>query len=157
MRHAKSDWNADYNRDFDRPLNRRGKKAAPRMGEFLLEKLGSPQLIISSPAKRAISTARLLAENCDYVAEIVTRQELYDSSVDEYMLVIQSIPERLGNCVIVGHNFTVEETISHLLEDSAFVRMPTAAQACIGFDVDEWSKVGARSGKLLWHQKPKEL
>ena len=59
FRHGKSDWNASYGSDHERPLSKRGVHAAMRMGRFLAEKNQIPDLVISSTALRAQSTAKL--------------------------------------------------------------------------------------------------
>lgn len=158
MRHAKSDWDTGVRTDFERPLNSRGKKAAPLMGMFILRQFGVPSLIISSPANRALTTAQLVAKELNYTAEIVEKMELYDSDVLSYVDVARAISPRVDSAMIVGHNFTIEETIS-ALNNSQFPRisMPTAAVACLDFSVDNWSDIRPLSATVRWHQVPKEL
>ena len=74
VRHAKSSWDQEDLSDFDRPLNERGLKNAPEMAQRLMEGSTIPQLIISSPAKRAISTARILAKEFG-ISEDAIKQE----------------------------------------------------------------------------------
>lgn len=79
MRHAKSDWNADYGRDHDRPLNQRGVRSARYMGQLLSEEGKVPDLVITSTAVRARSTAQLANDAGDWDAEIVLDSNLYGS------------------------------------------------------------------------------
>lgn len=158
MRHAKSDWDSGVDSDFKRPLNTRGKKAAPLMGSFIKKHFGRPNIIVSSPANRALTTAKLVAEALDYSAEIVEKPTLYDSDVVSYLEVVHSFTRRIESALLVGHNFTIEEFIRVLLTDnSSYLSMPTAAVACIDFDVEQWNDIRPGMGALRWHQVPREL
>lgn len=158
MRHAKSDWDAGVRTDFERPINTRGKKAAPLMGKFIREQFGKPALIIASPAVRALTTAKMVAKELDYTAEIIEKMELYDSDVLSYVNVAKSISPRVDSALIVGHNFTIEETISALMKSNfRRISMPTAAVVCLDFDIENWSEIRPESAELRWSQLPREL
>ena len=85
MRHAKSSWADRSMRDFDRPLNGRGKRAAPRMASWLEENGAVPELIISSAANRAQSTAKLLTENFQEEVRVEIVEEFYLASPIVYL------------------------------------------------------------------------
>lgn len=105
VRHAKSDWNNGELLDVDRPLNARGYRDAHFMSKLLKEKKLLPELIISSPAVRAISTALIFARNFNFKhSTIVIKDELYESSVNHYLQCITELDDKIKNVMIVGHN-----------------------------------------------------
>lgn len=157
MRHAKSDWGDASLADFDRPLNSRGKKAAPFMGKELLQRGKVPDLIISSPANRAKSTALKVAETSGYSKEIQFEKDFYFGYVDEIIRVVQNTHSNCSRLMVIGHNPTQESLIGVLTKNNAYARMPTAAIASILFDIDNWDKLVKSSGTLEWLILPKEL
>lgn len=157
MRHAKSDWSDSSLSDFDRPLNKRGKKTAPFMGQVISERNKTPDLIISSPANRAKTTAKTVAENCDYKGEIQFERDFYFGYVDEIIEIVKKADQKHDVIMVVGHNPTLESLVSVLTDDNTYESMPTAALASINFNIDDWSKLRKDSGKLEWLLIPKEL
>jgi phosphohistidine phosphatase len=157
MRHAKSDWSDSSLADFDRPLNSRGKKAAPFMGNELLKRKKIPDLIISSPANRAKSTAKKVAEAVGYKNEIQFEKDFYFGYIDEIIEILKRTDNQNNTILIFGHNPTFESLVSVLSENSRYVRMPTAAVASILFEIDDWSALKKNTGKLEWLISPKEL
>ncbi len=157
MRHAKSDW-GDYTlSDFERPLNKRGIKDAPMMGEQILKKDKHIDLIISSPAKRAASTARCVAQAINYNNNIQFEQSFYSAYVDNILLAVQQVNNQQNTVLIIGHNPTVEDLIFDLLSDKTAIIMPTAAITSIIFEVDQWQDIENNKGKLEWFIKPKDF
>ncbi len=157
MRHAKSDWSDGSLTDFDRPLNGRGKKAAPFMGTELLKRNKLPDLIISSPANRAKTTAEKVAKTSGYTKEIQLEKDFYFGYIDEIIKIIKSIDNQNNTTLILGHNPTFESLVSVLSKNSSYVRMPTASIASLLFEIDNWSELGKNTGKLEWLILPKEL
>ena len=157
MRHAKSDWGDSSLSDFDRPLNKRGKKAAPFMGNELSIRNKVPDLIISSPANRAKTTAEKFAESAGYKGTIQHEKDFYFGYIDEIIQVVKKSDKQYERIMIVGHNPTLESLIASLTKNSAYARMPTAAIASILFEIDDWSKLEEKSGTLEWLILPKEL
>lgn len=157
MRHAKSDWSDSSLSDFDRPLNKRGKKTAPFMGQELTKRNKTPHLIISSPANRAKTTAKTVAENCNYEGEIQFERDFYFGYVDEIIEIIKKAEKQHNRIMVVGHNPTLESLVSVLTENNTYESMPTAAIASINFNIDDWSELQKNSGKLEWLLIPKEL
>ena len=105
LRHAKSSWKYPNLDDLDRPLNRRGRRDAPMMGKRLAKDKTLPDLMISSPAKRAWKTAKIIAREvgCEK-AKIEKNIALYEAGVSELIQVIQKIDGKYDDVMIFGHN-----------------------------------------------------
>jgi len=157
MRHAKSDWSIAGQKDFDRTLNNRGLGDAPRMGRRLLEIGVKPDLVISSPAIRARTTAEYVSEQLKYdIDKIVYDDEVYEASVRSLLAVINKL-EDINNCVIIfGHNPT-HTYLAEYLTKEAIGNIPTSGAVCIEFDFDSWSLVSEGTGKMKWFEYPKGL
>ena len=104
IRHAKSSWKDITLDDFDRPLNQRGKKNAPFMGKLLKQREVKPDLIISSPAKRAKCTANIIAREIGYTKDIVFEPKIYESNLVSLKNVIYSIDDKYNTVFLFGHN-----------------------------------------------------
>ena len=158
LRHAKSSWNEPDLPDRDRPLNKRGKRDAPRMGEFLKEMDLVPDLIISSTAKRARDTAKAVAKYSKYRRQIILNNSLYGADHDDYLIALRLIPDQFDKVLIVGHNPTLEELVSS--SSGKAQRMPTCALALVELDdaIKSWSNIGSRiEGRLVNVWRPREL
>ncbi len=153
IRHAKSDWDNPLLKDIERPLNNRGYADANAMSIALAK---TPDLIISSPAVRALSTALIFARNLNYTANSITiKQELYDTSVKDYLSVIKSIPDTFETVFLFAHNPTISDTADSLCKGLPS-EMPTCAIAGISFSIDSWSGVKHKSGELVLFEYPKK-
>jgi len=139
MRHAKSSWENAYLSDHDRPLKKRGKRDAPRMAQLLFEKDLIPDLIISSSAKRALSTAEIVAIECDYDIEIQVTRELYHADSSIFIELLQGVTDYYSRIMIVGHNPGMEELIEDLTGE--WHRMPTAAIAQVELPINHWNEL----------------
>lgn len=155
LRHAKSSWQNLGQRDFDRPLNERGKKAAPLMGRFMRKEKVQPGLVISSPAERARQTAALVMESAKLKAELRYDERIYEASAVRLLEVISQVEDDTEVLLLVGHNPGLEELLRLLTGEAQ--HMPTAALARIVLAVEKWSEVRGQSGRLEWLLKPKEL
>jgi len=156
LRHAKSSWKVPDLDDHDRPLNKRGKRDAPRMGKLIRREGMVPDQIISSTAERAHTTALLVANACGYSAEPLATRGLYLAGPDEYLDVLSELDDGIDSAMVVGHNPGIEELVEELT--GAAERMPTAALARIALDLESWVEIiGPRRGKLLGLWRPKEL
>ena len=156
MRHAKSDWNSASGGDHERPLARRGIKAAGRMGKFLAESEVSPDLVLSSTAVRALSTAELSAEAGEWGCEIVTSRDLYASDPDRVLEIIRAIDNDVNRLLISGHEPTWSSLVSWLIGGET-VGMPTAAVACLDLPHGEWMDLAPGTCELRWLVTPKML
>ncbi|MCC7478446.1 histidine phosphatase family protein [bacterium] len=114
LRHGKSDWqHADIESDYERPLAPRGVKAAKRMAEVIEEHDLIPELIISSPAKRALTTARLIETQIGDV-EVEENEDIYDADLNALLNVVHSLPDDVDRIMLVGHNPGFEDLTNTL-------------------------------------------
>src|SRR5688500_5500681 len=111
LRHAKSSWDDPGLSDFERPLNDRGRKAAPFMGELMKRKGLSPAVIVSSPAKRAKTTAELVTGAADSAPEIRFDDRIYEASPQALRQVVSELDHFRDSAMIVGHNPGIESFI----------------------------------------------
>ena len=156
FRHGKSDWNAAYSTDHERPVAPRGRQAARLMGRFLRHSGQIPDLVITSSAVRARSTAELAAEAGEWPATLQIEPRLYGAHASTMFDLIRAQPESLESVLLVGHEPTCSACVG-LLSGRSKVRFPTAAMARIDFDVDSWKRIRAESGQLIWLLPPKIL
>lgn len=153
IRHAKSDWENALLSDIERPLNTRGYAAANLMS---LRFKTTPDLIITSPAVRAASTALIFARNLGYDPNSISiKKELYDSSVKDYLSVIKQIDHRFSNVLLFAHNPLISDTADQLCQ-SLPMEMPTCAVAGIQFSTESWSSIKPRSGELILFDYPRK-
>ena len=110
IRHAKSDWSDDTLKDFDRPLNKRGLKNAPFMGSLLKNKNINPDLILSSPALRAITTAEIIANRVEYKNNIETNKSIYETPYSTLEKIIYEIDDK-NNSVFFLPNLHIQTPI----------------------------------------------
>lgn len=155
LRHAKSDWDDPGLTDFERPLNKRGQKAAPAIGDFLREQKVKPHLILSSPAERARQTTLLMIESAKLTADLRYDERIYEASLERLMEVLSQIEDTAEVVMLVGHNPGVEKLLAHLTGEAQ--KMPTAALACFNLNLEKWSKVKEHSAQLEWLVKPRDL
>lgn len=155
LRHAKSSWDEPSLRDFDRPLAARGKRDAPRIGKALRKRGPHPELIISSPAARTRATIKAIAASARFEAEIQFEESVYGASASELIKLIRGLPREKVTAMIVGHNPGLEDLVARLTGKPE--RMPTAALACIEFQIDGWTDLEDGEGKLAWLLTPKQL
>jgi phosphohistidine phosphatase len=157
LRHAKSSWDDASLDDHERPLNPRGRRDAPRMGELLRREGLVPDLIITSDAVRAQATAEAAAEAAGYRGRIVVDGLLYHAGPEDAIAVLQSMRAATAAAVmIVGHNPGLEELVERLTGESH--DLPTAALVQLAVPIDEWRElsVSTRAALVnLW--RPKEL
>lgn len=156
LRHAKSSWSNDKLSDFDRPLNDRGLRDAPRMGKLIKKQDLVPDLIISSPARRAARTAELVALEMSYESDIRFTEKLYLAEPETYFELARQTDETIGILMLVGHNPGIEQAVTMLTDIEEL--MPTAALACIRLPIARWSELKVGKGyklEAIW--RPKEL
>jgi phosphohistidine phosphatase len=137
LRHAKSSWDDKKLADHERPLNQRGRKDAPRVGQELQTTRRIPDRIVSSNAQRALQTARELAASCGYSGEIETRGDLYLASPAQYFQVIAGFPEGVEFPLLVGHNPGLEDLVARWSGRS--LHLPTACLLEVELAVEHWA------------------
>lgn len=155
IRHAKSDQNTQCT-DFERPLNKRGGKDAPFMAKRLKHYKVKPDIIISSPAKRALDTASIIAKVLKYPKDkIEIKKELYASTCNEYISTIENINDENETVFLVGHNPAITE-VCETLSNSIIGNIPTTGIFCIKFNVASFKDVMKETGKVLFFDLPKK-
>jgi len=154
LRHAKSDWNDASLTDFERPLNERGVHAAQKMGAFMQQCGIAPDLIISSPARRARETAQIIKDAAGISAEIRFEPRIYEAGIGDLTEIVSQVENDCQKLLIVGHNPGFEQLVEIL--SGELQPMPTAALAEIELPIESWSET-MRGGKLKNLFKPKEI
>ena len=156
LRHAKSSWSNQNLSDFERPLNERGRHDAPRMGRWIKHQNLTPELIISSAAERALTTAELVALASGYDDELKVTRQFYLASPGAYIGALRRLPDGYTRVMVVGHNPGMEDLVEALTGQST--GMPTAAVACIELPITSWAALtDDESGTLFHYWVPREL
>jgi len=154
LRHAKSAWDTDAPTDFERPLAKRGRRAAPRVGRWLLQQGLIPDYVVSSPAARARQTVLAVCDQLNVSHDKLNwDQRIYGGGTASLVSVLQESPENANRVLIAGHNPGLEMLLNYLCgPDLPFPRdgklMPTAAVAHLQIGSD-WENLGRGSAKLL--------
>ena len=155
IRHAKSDWGSGAASDFERPLNRRGNKAAPLMADRILERDSIPDLLVSSPARRAAETVELLAYGLELSEEqIVFHHEIYAASLETLIDIVRQLPD-VEHIALFGHNPGLSE-LGLWLCAQAPEWLPTCAVLELELAVADWSAVTPGCATLLCYDYPKK-
>ena len=154
LRHAKSDWDNSDLSDFERPLNKRGYGDAPLMGEVLKKNRFQPDLILSSPAKRAAQTATLVKQSAEIGGEIKFDERIYEASPARLLEVVGEQSSENDSILLIGHNPGLEGLIKFLTGD--LQPMPTAALAVIDLEIENWNEINSVKGDLRMLIRPKE-
>lgn len=156
LRHAKSSRNDPALDDHERPLNERGRRDAPRMGELLRECGLIPDVVLSSDAVRARLTAEAVAEAARYGGEILLDPRLYLASPADILSLLPTVRESAETVMIVAHNPGLERLVEHLTGERQ--DLPTAALAQIGLPIEQWRDLKQSTrGTLVDLWRPDEL
>jgi phosphohistidine phosphatase len=156
LRHAKSSWSEPGLDDHERPLNQRGQRDAPRMGELIREYGLIPDVILTSDAVRARLTAEAVTKAARYAGEILLDSRLYLASPADILSLLPTVRESAETVMIVGHNPGLEQLVEQLTGKRP--DLPTATLAQIDLPIDQWRdlKLSTR-GTLVDLWRPKEL
>jgi phosphohistidine phosphatase len=146
LRHGKSDWDSDV-ADHERPLTRRGKRDALRLGAALGLRGLLPDTIVSSTARRARSTARRVAEALPEPRQVSLEPNLYATSGAAYLSVAAALPDSAGTALLVGHNPLLEEAV--LLLSGRALSLPTASLVCVDLPIDSWRELSQRTDGVV--------
>ena len=156
LRHGKSSWDDPALDDFDRPLAPRGLRNVPEMGRRLARRGQLPDLIISSTAVRALSTARAIAREIAYREDrIVEAPDLYLASPRHMLAILRDTPSPAGTILLVGHNPGLTE-LANMLDDVRLDNMPTAAMLCVEFDASGWAGIDPAKARFAWFDYPRK-
>lgn len=158
LRHAKSSWKEPDLLDFDRPLSKRGKRDAPKVGKLLTQLDMVPDLIISSTAKRAKDTAKAVIESCKYKGNLELDPSLYGADYHSYVGALRAVQNEFSLVLIIGHNPALEELVRELTGRTE--HMSTCALAAIDLKhTRRWDDLGSKfgGGHLIHIWRPREL
>jgi phosphohistidine phosphatase len=158
IRHAKSSWDSPGLRDFDRPLNERGLKDGPRMAQLLAKEGVKPDLLISSPAKRAYTTALFFAEAFQInPAEIQKEPGIYEALPTDILRLIAELPTDAATVCIFGHNPTFTEVANQFAEDDIIENVPTCGIVKISSSAADWRSMYEGNSRIAACYFPKEV
>jgi phosphohistidine phosphatase len=156
LRHAKSSWKHPELTDHDRPLNKRGKRDAPRMGEILRSEHLIPEAIISSTAARAHATAEAVAKASGYKGKIALNRYLYAAGPEAYLKVLHGLSNDSVRVLVVGHNPGLEELLENFTGEAQI--MPTCTLAHVKLSMDSWLELDYKTkGELAGIWQPRDL
>jgi phosphohistidine phosphatase len=156
MRHAKSSWKEAGMADHDRPLNRRGNAAAAQMAELLRSTGPLPDLVLSSTALRASSTARKMAAVTAGDPDPRLLPELYLAGPDAYLQALRHHAASANCVMVVGHNPGLEQLLDQLTDVEQ--SLPTAAIAVVALPIDDWQELTSQTrGQLQQLWRPREV
>jgi phosphohistidine phosphatase len=149
VRHAESDWNTD-GADFDRPLNKRGRRDAPEMGQRIRKRNANPEIVVCSPAERARQTLELL----ELGTKTVYEERIYEASAEALLEIVRSLDDQYQSVMIVGHNPSMT-WLTNLLTGSHIQNMPTTSIATVGLQSIQWAEAAPGAATLLDFDFPK--
>jgi phosphohistidine phosphatase len=157
VRHAKSSQEDPGVNDFDRPLLDKGVKRTEKVIRFLKERNVKIDLMISSPAERALKTAVLMANGLGYPEDkIRLERKIYDGYYDRILDLIYSVPNDVDAVMIFGHNPTITH-LSNLFLHPGIEPLPTTGTVCISFDTQKWESIPAVEPVREFVVFPKQL
>lgn len=156
LRHAKSSWDDPTLEDHERPCSKRGKRDAAIMGHLIRQEHLIPDVILTSPARRAATTTEWVAEMCGYQGPCEMCGELYPGDEEQGFMLLQNVEPRHSRVLVVGHNPFMEHLLTVLTGQTQ--RLPTAALAQLALPIQQWRELGAGTkGDLVRVWRPKEL
>jgi len=158
VRHSKSDWSLPGQQDWDRALNKRGQRDAPEMARRLRARKLKPDLILSSPAVRALATATIMARELKVAASIVRQDErLYLAGPADMLMVIRELGGSARHLMVFGHNPGITDFANRLSAGDRIDNMPTSAVFTATFAIQDWSELDWGSGQDAQFDYPKNL
>ena len=165
LRHAKSDWDDPVERDFDRPLNRRGERAALLIGQYARNRKMAFDHLVASPAVRVVQTLDTFLEGYAQPLEPRWDRRIYLASVATLLDVLRDLPDTADSAILAGHNPGLEELILELvpdngaspLRDDVEVKFPTASLAVLDLEIDAWADVAPNAATLVSFTRPRDL
>jgi phosphohistidine phosphatase len=156
LRHAKSNWKDSDLDDHDRPLSKRGKKDAPRMGTLIREEDLLPDLIVTSSARRCRKTAEHVIEQSGYRGETRITGELYEADAGKLREFLLKIPDHFSRLLLIGHNPGLEQFLEPLVGEHT--PLATAALAQVDLPIGRWQELTTETrGRLVELWQPREL
>ncbi len=157
VRHGKSSWAYPDLEDFYRPLKPRGINDAFNIGDELLKRDVFPDLILSSPAIRAMNTAIIIARKLDFpLQRIRANESIYEASTYHLLNLLRNVEDNNDTVMIFGHNPSFTSLINQL-QDEPLYNLPTCGVFSIELPIDSWADIGKGKGEKLLSLFPKEL
>lgn len=154
VRHAKSTRDPVPSSDRERPLAERGRRDAPKIGKRLYRRGVRPDLILSSPALRALSTAEIIARQLHYPRKhIVVDDRLYPGDAGALLRVIRGLDDKLARVMLIGHNPGLSDLAGRLCGEPT--HLSTCAVAGLTFDAGAWSDIGSAALAHVTRDSPK--
>ena len=155
-RHAKSSWSNPGLGDIDRPLNGRGKKAAPLMGKLIVDKGEKPELLISSPANRAFSTAKVFASAMGlHETDVLIKDTIYGAGVHQLLNLVQDVDDLYNSIMLFGHNPTFT-SFGNMVSGENIMNIVTCGVVRIDFEFSSWKNIDFNSGRMIYYEYPKK-
>jgi phosphohistidine phosphatase len=156
LRHAKSDWSLPGQNDWDRPLNKRGQRDAPDMARRLRARRLKPDLILTSPAVRALTTATVMARELKVpAAHVIQDERLYLASPADLIAVIRELGGESKHLMVFGHNPGMNECANRLSAGDHIDNLPTCGMFTARFDIRSWADLDWNSGQEAEFDYPK--
>ncbi len=156
LRHGKSSWRDPDLADFDRPLNKRGKRDAPMMGQRLAKIGYAPDLVLVSPALRTRLTARIIAEQLGVDQRKLSFDHgIYLADVHELISLLRSIEEQWKDVLLIGHNPGITDLANYLV-DGCIENVPTCGIFSVTLPISHWRDLEETTGGLLFYDYPKK-
>lgn len=141
VRHAKSSWSNFDLSDHDRSLKNVGVKRTSKVVSYFIEYGLMPELILSSTAKRALDTAKIIAGGIGYnIDNIIAKKSIYHADTDDIYSEIFSCDNKINSLMLVGHNPTFTYLVNEFVNPS-IDNLPTTGAVSIRFETDEWDKI----------------
>ena len=154
-RHAKSDWGLAGYSDFDRPLNAQGLLDAPAMARYLYSKNIKVDIIVSSSAMRALTTARCYADQISSLNNLTEADEIYQADDTDMLNIIHSVSDEADSLMLVGHNPTFSTLVGRL--SGKMVNMSAGSVVELSVECDSWSDVSNNSAQIVKVYSPKDI
>ena len=156
LRHAKSDWHTGADSDHERPLNGRGRKDAPRVGERLAELGWEPRVVRSSDAARTRETWERMRPAFGDPPEVVFTRDLYLANPARIRAAIAELPNDVDTAMLIGHNPGWEDAVHEL--SGVRERMTTCNAALLSLQAESWADAAERGDWVIERVvRPKEL
>lgn len=154
VRHAKSSWKEEGLQDIDRPLKGRGIRDAYTTSEWLRKQGDRPEVLISSPATRALHTALIFAKNLDVqYSDIEIRDKLYEATIADLFSLVHGLDDQWQAVMIFSHNPTLTQFVNKCI-DHRIDNVPTTGVACLSFAQKRWSDIDKKA-ELVFFDYPK--
>ncbi len=154
IRHAKAVWQNSTQSDFDRSLDKQGEDDSALMGRVLWDLKLIPELILSSPAKRAVSTAYILSDAVAYPENSIRTDPLiYEGSIDDHLTIIHNLENHLHHIFWIGHNPYLT-MMGRWISDESVANLPPCGLLSVQIDVQNWDLIGEGTGQVVLFDFP---